>query len=75
MNPPPNPINRNALSRAGVAGAVLAVIGIILFVVCWLISGQFGMTQFPRIVLSLCLPPAILAAAIGIYILVARPRL
>ena len=75
-NPPtPNPVNRKALSRASIVGAVLGVVGIILFVVLWVVFGQLGMTQIPRILLSLCVPPAILALLIGAYALYSRPRL
>lgn len=71
----PNPVNRRALSRASIFGAVLGVLGIILFVVFWLVFGQLGLTQFARLFLSLCLPPAIIAALVGGYVLIARPRL
>lgn len=71
----PNPVNRKALSRAGVFGAVLGVAAIILFVVFWIVFGQMGLTQFARLFLALCLPPAIIAALVGGYVLIARPRL
>ncbi len=75
MNEPPNPVNRKALSRASIAGGILAVAGIILFVVVWIVLGQAGMTQLTRLFISLCLPPALIALVMGIYMLVARPRL
>jgi hypothetical protein len=72
---PPNPVNRRALSRAGIFGAVLGVAAIMLFVVFWVVLGQIGLTQFARLFLALCLPPAIIAALVGGYVLIARPRL
>jgi len=64
----------NQLSRAGIIGFLLSVFGIILFIVLWIVFGQSGMETFPRLVLSLCLPPAAIALLMGIYILVGRPK-
>ncbi|MFN8373234.1 MAG: hypothetical protein U0694_10215 [Anaerolineae bacterium] len=55
-------------------GFLLSVFGIILFIVLWIVFGQSGMEAFPRLVLSLCLPPAAIALVMGIYILVVRPK-
>jgi len=77
-NPPPtpvNPVNRTNLTRAMIAGGVLGVIAIILFVVLWVVLGNMGLASFARLFLSLCLPPAIIAALLVVYIRVARPRL
>ena len=72
--PPPNPVNRENLTFASKIGGVLGVGAIILFVVLWVVFGKFGMTEVPRILLSLCLPPAIMAALIGAYMLFTRSR-
>ncbi|MCZ2099622.1 MAG: hypothetical protein LC121_25825 [Anaerolineae bacterium] len=72
---PPNPVNRRALSRASIFGAILGVAAIILFVVFWVVFGNLGVTQFARLFLALCLPPGIIAAIVGGYVLIARPRL
>ena len=76
-NPPEpiNPVNKQALSRAGVAGAVLGVVGILLFVGFWVVLGQMGTGQIPRLFLSLCVPPALIGAGILVYVRVAKPRL
>ncbi len=71
----PNPVNRRALSRASIFGAILGVAAIILFVVFWVVLGEMGLTQFARLFLALCVPPAIIAAIVGGYVLIARPRL
>ncbi|MCC6801697.1 MAG: hypothetical protein IT319_02340 [Anaerolineae bacterium] len=72
---PPSPVNRRALSRASIFGAILGVTAIILFVVFWVVLGNLGVTQFARLFLALCLPPGIIAAIVGGYVLIARPRL
>lgn len=59
--PPPNPVNKQSLVSASKAGGVLSVVGIILFVVFWLIFGQLGVEHIQRLLLSLCIPPAIIA--------------
>ena len=65
--PPPSPVNRQALSRASVAGVVLSIVGIILFVVLWLVFGQVGLEHIPRLLLSLCIPPAIIGVIAVVY--------
>lgn len=73
MSNNPNPI-RTGLSRGSIIGLVLAVLAIILFVVLWLVLGSLNVSQFPRLMASLCLPPAAIAALIGIYMLFGRSR-
>lgn len=74
MQETPNPLNRRSMTRAGIAGIVLATLGVVLFIVLWVTLGSAGISQLARLLLSLCLPPAIIAALIGIYVLVARTR-
>ena len=74
MSQTPNPVNRKALSRASIAGAILGVVGIILFVILWIVLGQFGLSQPPRLILSLCLPPAILAVLFAAYFVLLNAR-
>ena len=73
MSNPPPPLNKNNLTRAGVAGAGLAILGIVLFVVLWVLLGSAQLASAPRLFASLCIPPAIIAGIIGVYILVKRP--
>ena len=73
MSNNPNPI-RTGLSRGSIFGLVLGVLAIILFVVLWLVLGSLNVSQFPRLMVSLCLPPAIIAALIGVYMLFGRSR-
>ncbi len=67
-------MNRNSLSRLGVAGVVVAVAGVVLFVVLWAILGQMGVDTVARLLVAFCLPPALLALVIGAYILVVKPK-
>lgn len=73
MSQSPEPINRRSLSRALIAGAALAVLGIALFVALWTILGSQGADQAARLLLSLCIPPAVIAALLGAYFLLAQP--
>lgn len=68
----PDPLNRKSLTRAGVVGAVLAVIGILLFAVLWIALGHAGVEPFPRLISSLCVPPLVLALIVGGYALISR---
>jgi hypothetical protein len=70
---PDSTIGKN-LSRATIAGVVLAVGGILLFIVLWIILGNAGVDPFARLLLSLCIPPALMAALVGGYFLMVQPR-
>lgn len=72
-NDTPNPVDQNNLPRALVSGIVLAAVGIGLFIAIWVVLGNIGVDQFPRLILSLCVPPALMAGILGAYILLARP--
>lgn len=68
-----SPFNKENLSRASTLGISLGVGGIALFVVLWLVLEGFGVEQIPRLLIALCLPPALIAGAIGGYMLLVRP--
>ena len=74
MTEPTSPLNRRSLSRVSVLGVSLSIGGIALVVILWLVLGNLGLEQFPRLFISLCLPPAVMAGLIGGYILLVRPR-
>jgi lipopolysaccharide export LptBFGC system permease protein LptF len=57
-----------------IVGAVLAVAGIGLFVLVWLVLGEAGAAPAPRLFSALCLPPAVIALLLGAYVLVLRGR-
>jgi hypothetical protein len=71
---PNNPVNPEALKRASIAGAALGVFAIIAFVVLWVLLGQAGAQQIPRLFLSLCVPPALIGVIMLGYIFYARSR-
>lgn len=68
-----SPLNKENLSRASILGIGLGVSAILLFIALWFVLGSLGVEQIPRILIALCLPPAIIAGAIGGYMLLARP--
>ena len=70
----PSPVNRRNLTRASIVGLVLAVLAIVLFIVLWVVLGSFKLDTMPRLFASLCIPPTVLAAIIGAYILIRKPR-
>lgn len=57
------------LSQAGIAGIVLAVVGILLFIGIYFGLQSLGVGDFPRLMLALCAPPALMAVVIGAYLL------
>lgn len=74
MDQTPNPLNKNNLSRATFIAIGLAVGGIILFFVIWGLLGNTGMDAFARLILSLCIPPGLMAALIGGYFLLSQSQ-
>ncbi|MCU0479981.1 MAG: hypothetical protein MUE54_02070 [Anaerolineae bacterium] len=70
--PPPNLIDKKAISRIGIIGAILGIFTIGLFIILWSVLGNIGMSNFPRIVASVCVPPTILAFLFGIYFITTR---
>lgn len=69
---PQTPDSRQQLSRAAIAGAVLAVVGIVLFLVLYTALG--GMDALPRLLISLCVPPAVMACVVGLFLLFTARR-
>lgn len=67
-------MDRNLLSRVGAAGAVLGVVGIGLFVLLWVVLGSLGVDTFMRVVISVCVPPALMALGVGVYMLITAQR-
>lgn len=62
-----------SLKRGAVAGVILAVLGIGLFIIIYLIMGSAGASQAGRLFGALCIPPAIIGVLLGAYVLIARP--
>ncbi len=52
-----------------VVGALIAVyIGLVF--ILWMALSGMGVTEFPRLVSVLCLPPALMSASAGVYMLI-----
>lgn len=73
MSETPSPINKSVLSRPTLGVVGLAAFGVVLFIGLWVVLGHVGVEQFARLLVSLCIPPAAIAAMVGIYFL-ARPN-
>lgn len=73
MSNSPPPMNKNNLTRAGIAGIGLAILGIVLFIVLWVVLGSAQLAAAPRLFASMCIPPAIIAGIIGVYVLIKQP--
>lgn len=65
-------VNRQSLSRATLLAAVIAVGGIALFFILWVVLADLN--QFARLMLSLCVPPGVMAAVVGGYLLLVQPK-
>lgn len=74
MTQTPGPLNGKSLTRASVAGFGLATLGILLFVILWVVLGQAGFQPAARLIAALCIPPAVIALILGIYVLFVRPN-
>ncbi|MEQ8675380.1 MAG: hypothetical protein RLP44_10775 [Aggregatilineales bacterium] len=71
MGQSPNPnFDGKSVSRIGLSGAVLGIVAIGLFVGLWVILGNANVDDFPRLIISVCVPPALMTAFLGVYILV-----
>ncbi|PJF31599.1 MAG: hypothetical protein CUN52_02725 [Phototrophicales bacterium] len=70
---PPPQLDTKTISRIGISGAILGAIIIGLFLLLWFVTGDMGMSSFPRLVISVCIPPTLIALIFGIYLLTTRP--
>lgn len=72
MGEAPGPLKKRGLSRAAVLGFGIVVSAVVLFLIFWIGLSNTDMAPFPRVLISVCIPPAVIAALIGIYMLI-RP--
>ncbi len=68
----PQPTDRKRLTRALVIGAILSAAGVVLFLL--LFFGMSGVDSAPRLFVSMCIPPAVIALVLGAYLLISRGR-
>jgi lipopolysaccharide export LptBFGC system permease protein LptF len=74
MDQTPEPLDKRRLPRPSTAGVVLAALGLMLFLFIWFSLENVGIDQVPRLVLSVCAPPGLIALIAGIYFLVIQPQ-
>lgn len=67
-------LDRKLLSRAGLMGILLAVFGIGLFILLWVVLGNAGMDNFARLMIAICIPPALIALGVGLFFLATREK-
>ncbi|MDX2160072.1 MAG: hypothetical protein SF162_01980 [bacterium] len=72
MTPQPSqPTGRQRLTRGLLLGGILAVVGVLLFILLW--NTLNSLENAPRLFIAMCIPPAVIALVMGVYLLVARP--
>ena len=74
MGGTPNPINPDNVGRIVIAGSVVGIIIIGLFLGSWYILGSLNVDIFFRLIISVCLPPALLFIMFGGYLLLRRSQ-
>lgn len=67
-----NPQNPK-LTTAIVAGGVLAALGVGIFVLLFFVLLS-DMDNLPRLLLSMCLPPALMALVVGAYFIISANK-
>lgn len=71
MGKSPNPnFDGKAASRVGLIGAIIGIVAIGLFMGLWILLGNANVNDFPRLIISVCVPPALMTAFLGAYILI-----
>ncbi len=66
-------VDNKVIVRMVIAGGLVGILGIALFFGLWFFLGTITDSAFARVVVSVCLPPIILATIFGVYYLVVRP--
>lgn len=72
MSESPQPLNSKNLSRATIIATGMGIIGIVLFVVLWVLLSQTDLDAIARLIIAFCVPPALMAGGVGAYMLL-RP--
>lgn len=65
-------LNSKQISRTVLGGLIVAAVAIGLFLLLW--SALSGLDSFVRLFLSVCIPPAVMAAIVGIFFIATRAR-
>jgi lipopolysaccharide export LptBFGC system permease protein LptF len=69
-----SPLDTQLLKRMSLAGLILAFVGVGLFILVWNLLGRAEVADLPRLFAAMCVPPAGIAAILGIYLLIFQPR-
>jgi len=67
-NPDPNQPT-NPILKTLIPASILGIVAIGLFLLIYSVLSQNDVGQFPSLVIALCVPPAIIAVLLGLYIL------
>jgi hypothetical protein len=73
MTNSPNPSPQKQLIRATLVASGLALVGIIVFALLWIVLGNMGVPNAPRLLAALLLPPVVISVIVGAYRLVKGP--
>jgi hypothetical protein len=69
----PSPQPSGSLRTPLLVGGGVAILGVVLFVIIYFAMEGAGAAPAARLFTALCVPPALIAVSIGLYILFARP--
>ncbi|MCB9452639.1 MAG: hypothetical protein H6672_14470 [Anaerolineaceae bacterium] len=69
MSESPKPLNSRNLSRATLIATGMGIVGIILFVLLWVLLSQTNLDAIARLMIAFCIPPALMAGGVGVYML------
>jgi hypothetical protein len=74
MTNTPSPLNKRSITRASIIGSVMAVGGIILFLILYAAMTSAGADPVQRVVVALCVPPMLMALLMGGYFFFGRRK-
>lgn len=74
MDKTPDTFDKKRILRGQLAVLLLSAAGIGAFVGLWAVLGKVGMSDFPRLIVAFCAPPALIAILIGGYMLASAAK-
>ncbi len=70
MTNSPQPSPQQQLLRATMVASGLALLGIVVFAILWIVMGNAGVANAPRLFIALLVPPAVIGVVVGGYFLI-----
>lgn len=70
----PNPNTSTNVGRIVIAGSLVGILIIALFLGSWFLLGSLGVSALFRLIISICLPPMLLLLVFGGYVLFRKPQ-